>query len=56
MIVSTPQNEVETIYRETLLEMENRDNSMLIHWKQNKYQQARKLADTYGIQTGQKKQ
>lgn len=55
MIVSTPQSEVEQIYQETLLEMENRDNSMLIQWKQNKYQQARELADAYGTQTGQKK-
>lgn len=40
IVVSTPQSEVEQIYRETLLEMENRGHDLMVQWKQNKYRQA----------------
>lgn len=45
IVTSTPQSEVEQIYRETLLEMENRGNGLLVQWKQSKYRQARLLAN-----------
>lgn len=44
IVVSTPQSEVEQIYRETLLEMENRGHDLMVQWKQNKYRQAMLLA------------
>ncbi|RKJ41649.1 hypothetical protein D7X94_02220 [Acutalibacter sp. 1XD8-33] len=44
IITSTPESEVEQIYRETLLEMENRNSGLLVQWKQNKYWQATLLA------------
>lgn len=45
IVVSTPQNEVEQIYRETLLEMKSRGHELMAQWKRNKYRQAKRLAD-----------
>ncbi len=46
IVVSTPQSEVEQIYRETLLEMKNRGHDLMAQWKQNKYRQAERLAES----------
>lgn len=45
IVTSTPEKEVEQIYRETLLEIEKRDGKLLVQWKQNKYRQASLLAN-----------
>lgn len=45
IVTSTSAEEVEQIYQETLLEMNNRGNELLIQWKQTKYQQASRLAE-----------
>ncbi len=45
IVTSTPEREVEQIYRETLLEMEKRGSKLLVQWKDNKYRQASRLAN-----------